>query len=120
MKRKREEARIRASEARARAGETRARAGDAREETRARVEEAEAESARAAAEAETKDQIRDVIAGLRNLQIGASDARRAEEATLSLRNPTLEERMRAALQQICPRRTYRPSDGSWPVKARVR
>ena len=65
-----------------------------------------AENARAQADADctTKDQIRDVIAGLRNLGLRSSDAKRAAESTLTMNGPTLEDRMRAALSYITPRR----------------
>lgn len=65
---------------------------------------AEAARARAEAEAATKDQIRDVIAGLRSLGLRYSDARRAAESTLTMDRPSLEDRMRAALSTLTPRR----------------
>jgi hypothetical protein len=72
-----------------------------REEARIAAEEVRA---RGEAESVTKDQIRDVIAGLRNLGIKPPDARRAAESTLTMDRPTLEDRMRAALSYITPGR----------------
>ena len=76
-----------------------------RAEARARLE-AQAR-ARSGAEAVTKDQIKDVIAGLRNLGVRYLDAKRAAESTLTMESPTLEDRMRAALSTITPRRQPR-------------
>jgi hypothetical protein len=66
--------------------------------------EAEAEAkARAAVDAQTQD----VIAGLRTLGCSAVVARRAAEISARFRDATLEERMRAALQSLGPRPSYR-------------
>lgn len=73
--------------------------------------------ARAEAEAVTKDQMKDVVAGLRNLGIRYLDAKRAAESTLAMSNPTLEDRMRAALSTITPRRQPRIRAIPPPVRA---
>ena len=80
-----------------------------------------AKEARAQAEADptTKDQVRDVIAGLRNLGLRYSDAKRAAESTLNLDKPTLEDRMRAALSTITPRRQPQIRSIPPPAKERV-
>ena len=80
-----------------------------------------AREARAQAEADptTKDQVRDVIAGLRNLGLRYSDAKRAAESTLNLDKPTLEDRMRAALSTITPRRQPQIRSIPPPAKERV-
>ena len=75
----------------------------ARKRVEARRAAAEAR-AQADADRTTKDQIRDVIAGLRNLGLRSSDAKRAAESTLTMDRPSLEDRMRAALSNITPRR----------------
>jgi hypothetical protein len=67
---------------------------------------------------ETRDQIRDVIAGLRNLGLRHFEAKRAAESTLTMDRPTLEDRMRAALGTITPRR--QPLIRSIPPPASMR
>jgi hypothetical protein len=67
-------------------------------ETRAAEEARRAEEARAIA----KQHAQDVLAGLRGLGVRAELARRAAEFSETLRNATLEERMRAALKFVRP------------------
>lgn len=82
MRRKREQARRAAAEERARKA-----------------------AARAAAPARTMDDMaKDVLAGLRELGVRADVARRAVEFSKTQAASTLEERMRAALQFLCPKR----------------
>lgn len=86
MSRKREERRIATAEARASAAQEKV----ARERT--------------AQDGAAKEQARDVLVGLRNLGIRADQARRAAEYSETLPVATLEDRMRAALQFLSPRR----------------
>jgi Holliday junction resolvasome RuvABC DNA-binding subunit len=104
MTRKRQEARLAAAEVRQRA----AAKAEAEEHARAAIKaEADAKAA-AGAQARTaaKEQIQDLMAGLRSLGCRADEARRAAEFSQALPDATLEERMREALKSL-GRRTIR-------------
>ena len=88
MNRRREESWRAATEAR-RAAEARART--ARNMPRGMLEVTDAD------ERATREHVRDVLAGLRNLGCRADEARRAVALTEVLQCVTLEEKMRAAL-----------------------
>jgi len=70
----------------------------ARAEDRARAAAAEAEE-----RADARQQARDVLAGLRELGVRADKARHIAARSETLRNVTLEERMRAALKLLSPK-----------------
>jgi 5-methylcytosine-specific restriction endonuclease McrA len=80
-----------------------------REEARLAAQEARDR----AAEAAVKEQTEDVIACLRTLGIRGPVARQAAESTRTLENPTIEERVRAALGFVYPSR--RPVVRAAPV-----
>jgi 5-methylcytosine-specific restriction endonuclease McrA len=99
MEEKREEAR-RAAEAKA----------------RARAEAKQAVAAEAEARAIAQEHAKDVMCGLRNLGFRADQARRAAEYTATLSDATLEDRLRAALKFLCPKRSVHVGvDASTPM-----
>jgi hypothetical protein len=69
----------------------------------ARCAAAEARARAAAKEQAAKDQVQDVLVGLRNLGCRADEARRAAAFTGTLQEATLEERMRVALKFLSRR-----------------
>ena len=61
-----------------------------------------AKEAKARRQTVAKEQ-EDVMKGLRELGFGAAEARRAVESCKSLKDATLEDRVRAALKFLCPK-----------------
>jgi hypothetical protein len=57
--------------------------------------------------AEAREEIQDVLSGLRNLGCRTHEARRAAEFSATLRGATLEDRMRAALRFLSDRAIQR-------------
>ena len=102
MSEKREAARRAAAEAR-----TRAAAAEAEAEARA-CATAAAERSRAVAE----EHAAHVMACLRELGFRAGEARRAVEFCLTIRDATLEERVRAALKFLSPKPRFRGGVGT--------
>ncbi len=106
------EARRAAAEARSQAAnEVQARAEDearARSEAEALARTAAEARARTAAEAQARveahEHARDIFGGLRELGFRAAEARRAADFSETLEGATLEDRMRAALKFLRPKR----------------
>jgi hypothetical protein len=72
-----------------------------------------AEEARRAA---AREQIEDVVSGLRNLGVPAARARRAAELSAPAPDATIEQRMRAALRWLVPRKqTTCTEEGLGPI-----
>jgi hypothetical protein len=69
----------------------------------ARCAAAEARARAAAKEQAAREEVQDVLAGLRNLGCRADEARRAAAFTGTLQEATLEERMRVALKFLSRR-----------------
>jgi 5-methylcytosine-specific restriction endonuclease McrA len=90
------------------------RAAQAKERARAEAARAAAEQAAAQAQerAVAEEQSKDLICGLRNLGFRADQARRAAEATAEMTDATLEERIRAALKILCPKRSHEGRAGT--------
>jgi hypothetical protein len=83
------------------------RAAQAKEHARAEAARAKAASEQAAKDEQARalEQSKDMICGLRNLGFRADQARRAAESTAAMTYATLEERIRAALKILCPKRS---------------
>jgi 5-methylcytosine-specific restriction endonuclease McrA len=82
-------------------------AAEAKERARAEAARAKAASEQAAKEAETRaleEEAKDVVCGLRNLGFRADQARRAANYSVTITGVTLEERFRAALKFLCPKK----------------
>ena len=97
MSRKRHEARRAAAEARARGALNMPRGMLQVIGAKERAAGEHAAEERAAGESAAREQVRDVLAGLRNLGCRADEAQRAAALAETLHGVTLEERMRAAL-----------------------
>jgi 5-methylcytosine-specific restriction endonuclease McrA len=80
------------------------RAAEAKQHARAEAARAASEQAAEQARA-LEEQAKDMICGLRNLGFRADQARRAAESTAMMTSATLEERIRAALKILCPKRS---------------
>jgi hypothetical protein len=90
------------------------RVAQAKELARAEAARAAAEQAAAQAQerAVAEEQSKDLICGLRNLGFRADQARRAAESTAAMTDATLEERIRAALKMLCPKRSNEGRGGT--------
>jgi 5-methylcytosine-specific restriction endonuclease McrA len=91
------------------------RAAQAKELARAEAARAKAASEQAAKEEQARareEQSKDLICGLRNLGFRADQARRAAESTATMTSATLEERIRAALKILCPKRSHEGRGGT--------
>jgi hypothetical protein len=88
-----------------------ARRSACEEHVRAGAEETNGQPVAGEASVVAADQARDVLAGLSQLGVRGDRARRAVEHSQSLRDATLEERMKAALRFLSPRVRVTGSSG---------